>query len=206
MSAIDEFKDLPEVADYGHADTIWRRENKRPYVDKDRADAALEAMARDGIARAERAEADYKVTYRKLKAAENEVDRAEAERDEAEQLVRDVQHWNAEQWHYEAAMAGQAIGQRKRIAEIEAERDGAIRQADINAQWAQRQNDRVVELKAEVERLKVCGTCDWAYWRKQMCEARDASGKEQAYIGEIHITDPCHFTPSRWTPYWRNDG
>jgi hypothetical protein len=62
---------------------------------------------------------------------------------------------------------------------------------------------RLIETaEREIEGLRVCGTC--TSW-----EAPD----EQGYTGcwaasteeidpEPRRTDACHFTPSRWTPYW----
>jgi hypothetical protein len=72
----------------------------------------------------------------------------------------------------------------------------------------------IKQAEDERDRLKVCGTCekfwddgdegegyicedtkaDWVYMRDY--QGNPVSGRR------VDITDTCHFTPSRWTPYW----
>ena len=83
----------------------------------------------------------------------------------------------------------------------------------------------VGELRAMVERLKVCGTCaciehevDYGRGYEPVADCSDVcggvSGKasrdwyEQnsetgtSYTGKVNVHDKCHWTPPVWTPYW----
>ncbi len=55
---------------------------------------------------------------------------------------------------------------------------------------------------AENERLRVCGTCGHIkVWNRcHGCLVLNEKGIHP--VTSVALTDPCHFTPSRWTPYW----
>lgn len=64
----------------------------------------------------------------------------------------------------------------------------------------------------DIERLKVCGTCatfsithDESGECAQSCSAEchdEADWTCGEYECEPDMHDPCHFTPSKWRPYW----
>ncbi len=54
--------------------------------------------------------------------------------------------------------------------------------------------------RAENERLRVCGTC--RHWSDSLYECKTDTGDERGRRWDCRQSDPCHFTPSRWTPYW----
>jgi len=61
--------------------------------------------------------------------------------------------------------------------------------------------EKLAELEAEIARLRVCGNCgnvDSTINELPRCNARR---KGESYR-DVWYSDPCHFTPSRWTPYW----
>jgi hypothetical protein len=60
--------------------------------------------------------------------------------------------------------------------------------------------DRIAVLEAEAERLKCCGNC-----RNHSCEYMRYEGyssfcKSDPGLPDVHPSDPCHFTPSKWEP------
>ena len=63
-----------------------------------------------------------------------------------------------------------------------------------------RDSELAEPLKAENERLRVCGTC-------LECSSGDLCvccvSRDDDDVVDIH--DPCHITPSRWTPYWKDE-
>ena len=63
-----------------------------------------------------------------------------------------------------------------------------------------------------VERLKVCGTCGrHAVWNDYedwwlYCPMKTAKRQyHDTYEQKVEMLDACHFTPSRWTPYWTTE-
>lgn len=56
---------------------------------------------------------------------------------------------------------------------------------------------RIAELKAENERLKVCGNC--AYENQWFGSCDDDVDEALPDSGVVAPPDSCHFTPSRWT-------
>jgi hypothetical protein len=83
----------------------------------------------------------------------------------------------------------------------------------------------VGELRAEVERLKVCGTCasieheiDLGSGWEPVCDCSDAcggvcgpaadewfehhSGSGTSHTGKVNVHDKCHWNPPIWTAYW----
>lgn len=66
---------------------------------------------------------------------------------------------------------------------------------------------RAERAEAENARLRVCGTCEEheGNYGDECC--RSWLGPPVPYYAyrvpeSVNPTDPCHFTPSRWTPYW----
>lgn len=69
----------------------------------------------------------------------------------------------------------------------------------------QDQRAEIERLEGECDRLKVCGTCrNWEQDYYGYCRARtrDDGWAEEGGGAPDRATDPCQFTPSRWTPYW----
>jgi hypothetical protein len=61
----------------------------------------------------------------------------------------------------------------------------------------------VAELKAENDRLRVCGTCGhFINVEYEMCDIPNEFSVDPEYVG---AQDPCRFGPPRWTPYWEAD-
>jgi len=67
-----------------------------------------------------------------------------------------------------------------------------------------RQNARITELEAEVERLKCCGNCSWCSLEDfaLMCGHKSDDSVPGDWWGDVHSDDPCHFTPPKWTPVY----
>ena len=54
----------------------------------------------------------------------------------------------------------------------------------------------IARLEAEVERLKICGTC--AHW-----DGFDECWSDEDDVVVKAVHDSCEFKRSRWTPYWK---
>ena len=115
----------------------------------------------------------------------------------------------------------QSIGTNNHIECVEslmAERDTALAIAALYEGWQKKPEDvlsgveeiaapyarRLAELRAENERLRVCGTCRHAAAVRVCAGVWTMTCGAGAHGDKRHITvhSHCHFTPSRWAPYW----
>ena len=112
-----------------------------------------------------------------------------------------------QQWRTASAVTPEMLDScLDRIAKMEAE--NAQLRADIDyssiegaIQREERLRERIAELEAEVERLKVCGNCKhFAAEEFQYCAHPETL--DHGYDGDmpyyISAPDKCDFTPTRW--------
>lgn len=96
---------------------------------------------------------------------------------------------------------------KRRIAELEHNVKAAHEIADASEFKSDAKSDTIAALRAsnklllaENKRLKVCGSCHF-----YGLLGPDVVSHEDCRRMLFHGCDPCHFTPSRWMPYWHGD-
>lgn len=176
MSALEEYFDRTDYFDRTANRRILNAQSSSIFHVMDAADAAIAELEAKLIKWVD-------LCYEEQQRAE----RAEAERDK----FADVLHKTNAEWEKDILRANEAEAENERLMRDFTHTD------ELWEEEAHDLDNTIAKLEAERDKLKVCGNC--AYIHTYDAGEPGCQLKVTLYN---RLTDPCHFDPSRWTPYW----